>query len=89
MPTIRLLRRTAVNPGGVNLGDVFAVLAERYSSLVVLGDKIISLPLDCPLEIDSCDDLRIELELETGAKVQRRIDVLSTANRLLIARATE
>jgi hypothetical protein len=80
MPTIRLLRRDPVNPGGVNLGDVFTVLIERYSSLVVLGDKIISMAYDCPLVLDSCDDLRIELELETGAKVQKRIEVLSTNN---------
>jgi hypothetical protein len=89
MPTIRLLRRTPVNPGGVSLGDFYEVLIERYSGLVALGDKILSMGIDCPLVLDSCDDLRIELELETGVKIQRRIEVLSTANRLLIARSIE
>jgi hypothetical protein len=86
MSRLRLLSRRSVNPSGVDLGDVYTVLLERYSSLAVLGDKVISIALDCPLEPDCCDDLRIELESDCGFKIQVRIQVLSTANNLLIAR---
>lgn len=61
MSRLRLLVRSPVNPGGINLGDHYEVLSDQESPIVTLGSKLIGLMLpDCPV-LDACGDYRVEL----------------------------
>lgn len=71
MSRLRLLSRSPVNPGGINLGDRYDVLSDVETPIVNLGKKLISLMLEgCP-KLDACVDYRIELVTDVGTITKR------------------
>ena len=72
--TIRVLSRTAINPGGANLGDSYVVLYEAPTLVSVLGEERIGIQTACQIDFECCTDLIVELELcACGGKIQRRV----------------
>ena len=82
MSRLRLLVRSSVNPGGINLGDRYEVISDTESLLVNLGksnsfgEAVIGLKLmSCPA-LDGCSDYRIELVTATTT-IQRKVSLSS------------
>ena len=61
MSRLRLLVRSSVNPGGINLGDRYEVISDAPSVLLGLGDAMIGVKLACCPTLESCADYRLEL----------------------------
>lgn len=88
--TLRLLSRSPVNPGGINLGDSYDVLYEETTVMMSLSDKQIGIAIACPLDLSCCTDLIIELELcACGGKIQRRVYLLLKTNTILVFKVIE
>lgn len=88
--TLRLLSRSPVNPGGINLGDSYDVLHEETTLMTSLSETQIGIVIRCPLDLSCCNDLMIELELcECGGKVQRRVYLLLKTSTVLVFKVME
>ena len=70
MSRLRLLVRSSVNPGGINLGDRYDVISDEPSPMIQLGAGAIGVRLSCCPTLELCDDYRLELvtEFETIAR---------------------
>lgn len=88
MGTIRVLARSSVNPGGINLGDVYRVLYEAPTAIVMLSEQLIGITLRCPIELPECCDLRVELE-RCGEIVQKTVSLLSVSSSHVIFKVIE
>ena len=88
--TLRLLSRTPVNPGGINLGDSYNVLYEEATVMTSLSEAQIGIAIECPLDLSCCNDLMIELEFcACGGKVQRRVYLLLKTSSVLVFKVME
>lgn len=88
--TFRLLSRSPINPGGVNLGDSYDVLYERETLLAMLGEQQVGIAIDCPIDLSCCNDLMIELELcGCGGKIQRRVYLCMQTDTVLVFKVME
>ena len=88
--TLRLLSRSPVNPGGINLGDSYDVLYEEATLMMSLSDEQIGIVITCPIDLSCCNDLMVELELcACGGKVQRRVYLLLKTSTILVFKVME
>ena len=88
--TLRILARSSINPSGVNLGDSYEVLYESPTTLGMLGEKAIGIPIACGIDLSCCSDLRLELELcSCGGKIQRRVYLSYQSSSVLVFKVME
>ncbi len=88
--TLRILARSPVNPGGVNLGDSYEVLHESPTMVGMFSDDTIGIPIVCGIDLSCCSDLRLELELGScGGKIQRRVYLSYQSSSVLVFKVME
>ena len=88
--TLRIMARSSVNPGGVNLGDSYELLHESLTRIGILSEETIGIPIVCGIDLSCCSDLLIELELcSCGGKIQRRVYLSYQSSSVLVFKVME